>query len=135
MIALADDNDDDVANTDDDDVDDKDSGGGGCSKRWSGSHIVQSLFGFSTVCVFNVFSSAVEVVKSDDNDEDSGSSEKWSGSHIVQSLTWTQQIFLHYKLSGNEVMDGRRGKSANMKREKNKWYNDNVPTKSDKTKH
>ena len=46
-----------------------------------------------------------------------------------------KQIFLHYKLSGNEVMDGRRGKSANMKREKNKWYNDNVPTKSDKTKH
>ena len=121
MMALADDNDDDDAgNTDDDDDDDddEDSGGGGCSEKWSGSHIVQSLFGFSTVCVFNVFSSAVEVVKSDDNDEDSGSSEKWSGSHIVQSLACPQQIFLHYKLSGNEVMDGRRGKSANMKREK-----------------
>ena len=56
MIALADDNDDDVANTDDDDDDDEeDSGGGGCNEKWSGSHIVQSLFGFSTVCIFNVW--------------------------------------------------------------------------------
>ena len=87
-----DDDDHDDDNPDDDD--DEDSGDSGCIEKWSGSHIVQSLFGFSTVCVFNVFSSAVEVVKSDDNDEDSGSSEKWSGSHIVQSLTCPPTNFL-----------------------------------------